>query len=378
VIVVADENIPFVADAFGGLGDVRLMPGRAMSAQSVRDATVLLVRSVTRVDGALLDGSAVRFVATATIGTDHVDRAYLKEHDIGFAAAPGSNAQSVAEYVCAALLALQERGLLRLPGATLGVVGVGNVGGKVVRVGQVLRMRVLRNDPPRARREGAEGFSTLDEVVSGADVVTFHVPLERGGEDPTFHLVDAALIDRLGRGAVLVNTSRGAVADTAALKKARQSGRLGALVLDVWEGEPDIDVELMRCADLATPHIAGYSFDGKVAGTRMIHEAACAFLGVDASWPEGIPPAEDLRASVDGERILDAVRASYDICADDARMRRALELDDPRARASAFDRLRKEYPRRREFATWRIGATSASRPIVPVLEELGFVVESVP
>ncbi|MBN2370601.1 MAG: 4-phosphoerythronate dehydrogenase [Vicinamibacteria bacterium] len=377
MLILGDENIPFVEKAFGPLGDVRTLSGRAMTPDGVRDADILLVRSVTRVDRVLLSGSRTRFVATATIGFDHVDRDYLASRGIGFAAAPGSNARSVAEYVVTALLALEARGVLRVAGSTLGVVGVGNVGSKVDALARALGMRTLLNDPARARREGAAGFVALDDVCAQADVITFHVPLERGGADPTWHMINAALLGKVKNGVVLLNTSRGAVHDTEALKSAKRSGRIGALALDVFESEPGIDAQLALAADIATPHIAGYSFDGKVAGTRMIHEAACRHLQIDPVWPDGIPPREERRVALARPSIFEAVRASYDIEGDDARLRDALRANTPESRAVGFDRLRKEYPRRREFANWRIIFAPAAEAAREKLGFLGFeVVES--
>jgi erythronate-4-phosphate dehydrogenase len=345
-----------------------------MTPDSVRPADILLVRSVTRVDRALLAGSRARFVATATIGFDHVDRQYLASRGIAFAAAPGSNARSVAEYVVAALLVLEARGALRVAESTLGVVGVGNVGSRVAALAQALGMRVLLNDPPRARSEGSAGFVPLDEICERADVVTFHVPLERGGPDPTWHMIDEALLGKIKRGAILFNTSRGAVHDTDALKAAKQSDRIGALVLDVFEREPAIDAELALASDIATPHVAGYSFDGKIAGVRMIHEASCRFLGIVPIWPESVPPREDLIFEIAHPSLLDAVRASYDIEVDDAGLREALRKNAPEARAAGFDRLRKEYPRRREFSRWKISLDPAAYAARETLRALGFEV----
>jgi erythronate-4-phosphate dehydrogenase len=370
--IVADENIPFVKEVFGPMGDVSVHAGRAMTREIVKDAELLLVRSVTKVGAALLDGSRVRFVATATIGVEHVDLKYLGDHGIAFASAPGSNAQSVAEYVGSALLVLESRGVLRLSGSTLGIVGVGNVGSRVDRVARALGMKTLLVDPPRARAEGSSGFVTLDEVCAKADVVTFHVPLERAGTDPTWHMIDAKLLGALKPGCVLFNSSRGGVNDSGALRDAKRTYKLGALVLDVFEGEPAIDTDLCSIADIVTPHIAGYSYDGKVAGTRMIYEAACTFLGSAAAWPDGIPPREDLRVKVSKPSILDAVRASYDIGADDARLRQVLSKGLPDQRAKGFDRLRKEYQRRREFKNWRVALGPGAAEVRPALRALGF------
>jgi erythronate-4-phosphate dehydrogenase len=372
MLILTDENIPCAREAFASLGQVVTLPGRAMTKEAARDAEVLLVRSVTRVGPELLEGTRVEFVATATIGFDHVDRNYLATRGIGFAAAPGSNAQSVAEYVATALLVLESRGKLRLAGSTLGIVGVGNVGSRVARVAQALGMRTLLNDPPRARAEGAAGFVSLENICADAEVLTFHVPLTREGPDPTWHLLDQALLERVRPGAVLLNTSRGGVHDTCALKAARH---LGALVLDVFEQEPAIDPDLVALADLATPHIAGYSYDGKVAGTRMIFDAVCGFLGRPAKWPEGVPPARDLRCQLDRPDVLDAVRRTYDIGADDARLREVMRSPAPEERARGFDRLRKEYPRRHEFANWRIELGREAVAVGPWLSRLGFRVE---
>jgi erythronate-4-phosphate dehydrogenase len=371
--IVADENIPFVKEVFGPMGDVSVHAGRAMTREIVKDAELLLVRSVTKVDADLLEGSSVRFVATATIGFEHVDLRYIADRGIAFASAPGSNAQSVAEYVGAALLVLESQGAVRLAGATIGIVGVGNVGSRVDRVARALGMNTLLNDPPRARAEGPRSFVTLDEVCAKADVVTFHVPLERAGTDPTWHMIDAGLLSKLKPGVVLLNSSRGGVQDTTALRDGKRTWKLGALVLDVFEGEPAIDTELCDVADLTTPHIAGYSYDGKVAGARMIYEAACRFLGTRTAWPDGIPPREDLSVHVSKPSILDAVRASYDIQADDARLRQVLTKGATQQRANGFDRLRKEYPRRREFANWNAALAPGATEIRAALEALGFV-----
>ncbi len=376
MLIVADENIPCVAQVLSRLGEVRTCSGRHMTADVVREAELLFVRSVTKVDAELLDDSRVRFVATATIGTDHVDIEYLRSRGIAFAAAPGSNAQSVAEYVAAALLTVEARGILELSDSTLGIVGVGNVGRRVESVASALGMDILRNDPPRERVEGCGEFMPLDEIARRADVVTFHVPLERSGRDPTRHMIDRAFLAKLQPGTVLINTSRGAVHDTPALAEARREGNLAALVLDVWEDEPAIDADLVGLADVATPHVAGYSFDGKVAGARMIYEAACDFLDCEKAWPKELPPREDLAVELSqpcvGDAVRAAVRAAYDIETDDARLREVVRSSSP---AAGFDRMRREYPRRREFAAWRVALSGEAAVAGLQLERLGFRVE---
>jgi len=368
--IVADENIPYVRKAFGEVGEVVMAPGRSMAPDLVRDADILLVRSVTQVNEALLGDSRVRFVGTATIGTDHIDESFLSERGIAFAAAPGSNANSVAEYVAAALLVLAGRGGWDLAGRRIGVIGVGNVGSLVVAKAEALGMRSILNDPPLARETGDARYRPLDEALD-ADVVTLHVPLTREGPDATFHMVDDRFLGRLREGTILLNTSRGGVVDTAALHRALETGRLGSAVLDVWENEPGIDLDLLRRVDLGTSHIAGYSFDGKVNGTRMLYGAVCAWLGRPADWRPVLPPppVPEVAVRTEGEDGLrEAVLAVYDIERDDAALRGLLDLPEAE-RARAFDRLRKDYPRRREFPNTTVTAPARLRP---ALAGLGF------
>lgn len=294
MLTIADENMPFAREAFGSLGEVRSLPGRSIGPGDVRGADILAVRSVTRVDERLLSGSRVRFVGTATIGTDHVDTAYLERAGIGFASAPGCNAVSVAEYVVAALLVLARRHRFSLGEKCLGIIGVGNVGSRVLERSRVLGMKVIANDPPLAEKTGDPLYRPLEEVIEGADIITLHVPLTREGAYPTYHMANQRFLDRVKPGAMLFNTSRGAVAGSAALKQALEDGRLAATVLDVWENEPGIDMELMRRTDIATPHIAGYSYDGKIRGTTMIYQAACRHFSLEPAWDAaGLAPASE-------------------------------------------------------------------------------------
>jgi len=371
--------MPFAREAFANLGDVVVRDGRAIGPSDVRDARLLAVRSTTPVNRALLQGSAVRFVGTATIGHDHIDQAYLEEAGIAWSAAPGCNANSVAEYVAAALLRLAVRDGRALEGLTAGVIGVGNVGRRVAEVCRTLGLRVLQNDPPRARAEGAGAFVALDRLLAEADVVTLHVPLTREGRDATWGLAGPAFFERLGGGAVLVNAARGAVVESAALCRAIDTGRVRAAVIDTWEGEPDIPRALLERAALGTPHIAGYSFEGKVAGTRMVHEAACRFLGVEPAWdPEPLmpPPAvPELRVRAtqrSDEEVLDElVAAVYDVEQDDAALRAGLRLPQ-REWSAHFDRLRKTYRVRREFRYTRAVLDGASPRLAAKAAGLGF------
>ena len=321
--IVCDDKIPFLRGVFEPYAEVVYLPGAAICAADVRDADALVVRTRTRCGRALLEGSTVRVIASATIGYDHIDTAWCSEHGIEWANAPGCNSGSVAQYVGSALGVLAERFGLDLSGLTLGIVGVGHVGSKVARLAERLGMRVLLNDPPRAAAEGPDGFVGLDELIAGADIITLHVPLT----DSTRYLFDAARIGSLRPDQILINTSRGEVICGDALKAALKGGRLKAAVLDVWENEPDIDPELAQLVEIATPHIAGYSLDGKAAGTTAVVRVVAHALGLSAlsDWSVRLPVA--------------AGNDTYDVTRDSA----ALKSD-----LSSFEHLRESYPIRRE------------------------------
>ena len=284
--VVVDKNNPLVGEAFRQFGEVQACATREITKETIHDADIIVIRSETKVTKDLLDGSKVKFVGTATIGTDHVDLEYLRSHGIGFSSAPGSNANSVAEYFVAAVLTIAKRMGFTLSGKTLGVVGVGNVGSKIVRNARVLGMKVLQSDPPLARKSANSSYLPLDELMQ-ADIVTLHVPLTKTGSDPTYHLFEDSRINKMKKGAILMNTARGAVVDGNSLKNAIERKHLAGAVLDVWEGEPLIDVDLLSNVDIGTSHIAGYSFDGKLAAVKMTYSAACKFFGQPETWTPG-------------------------------------------------------------------------------------------
>jgi erythronate-4-phosphate dehydrogenase len=360
--ILADENIPHVEAAFGGLGTVERFDGRHLKPAAVRAADVLLVRSVTAVGPDLLDGRSVQFVGSATIGTDHIDQAYLAERGIAFAHAPASNADSVADYIIAALLVLARREQVPLQEKTVAIVGCGNIGGRLARRLPALGLSVLRNDPPLADAAEEEGrahdFVSFETICREADVVTLHVPLTTDGPYPTHHLVDADVLQALSPGTWLLNASRGAVVDNRALLAALRDGRVGAAALDVWEGEPSPTPELIRAVDVATPHIAGYAYDGKVRGTTMLYEALCDELNIEPTWdPATVLQPDDrdaLRCTSPDPRLprtdwLHHLAAqAYDLAADDARMRRILDRP-PEEQGDYFSHLRATYPIRREM-----------------------------
>ncbi|MFQ5824515.1 MAG: 4-phosphoerythronate dehydrogenase PdxB [bacterium] len=379
--IVTDANIPFVQAAFGHLGELKTLNTHEINPTAVKNADVILVRSETKVDKILLEGSKVRFVGTATIGTEHVDLAYLHDKSIGFANAPGSNANAVAEYVIAALLVLGERKGFDLKGKTLGVVGVGNIGSRVVRMAQAMEMQVLQNDPPLARTTGKSRFLPLDALME-ADILTLHVPLTKRGRDATFHLFDKRRFDKMKPGSILINTSRGAVVDTAALKNVLSRKILEACVLDVWENEPNIDKELLSLTAIGTPHIAGYSLDGKVNATKIIYQAVCRYFNVPTRWKANadlpVPELTKIQISHDSANaenmIRKVVKQCYNIERDDKKLRVLLSMPD-RKSAGYFEQLRSQYPLRREFFNTTVILSSPNKTLSEMFKALGFRVE---
>ncbi len=376
--IIADTNIPFVKECLSSIGDVTTIGGRQITAEVVKEADILLVRSITRVDEPLLGESSVKFAATATIGIDHIDQQYLAANNIGFAYAPGSNANSVAEYIVAALLALAKKHRFTLAGKSIGIVGVGNVGSKVEAKCRALGMNVLLNDPPLARKTSDLKYLPLSDLYD-CDFITMHTPLTRDGQDKTYHLAGTEFFSSLKPGTFFLNSSRGPVADTKAVTEALASKRLAGIVLDVWENEPDIDPHLLLKAELSTPHVAGYSYDGKVAGMIMIYKAACEHFGLTPSYTaEDFLPAPAIPAieidpdSAPGQTIIhDTVQQIYTINRDDFNTREIL-LQPPDQRGAFFDQLRKEYPVRREFQNTNITGTAADSDLGRTLSGLGF------
>ena len=355
--IIIDDKIPFMRGQAERLGTAVYLPGAAITADDVRDADALIVRTRTRCDEALLKGSRVKFIATATIGFDHIETAWLAENGIGWTNCPGCNAGSVAQYVESALLLLARAGRIRLDAATtLAVVGVGHVGTQVALMAKRLGLNLLLCDPLRFQGCGGveEGSAaaggiadaaccaTLDDVCRQADIITFHTPLTRQGLHATYHLASADFFSRLQRRPVVINSSRGEVVDTDALLGALRGGIVREAVVDTWENEPNISRELLDRAFLATPHIAGYSADGKANGTRMSLEAVARFFGVDCPF------------DVEAPAVSPTFRY-YPEAPDDAAANPSLALYDPRrdsdalkADAAAFERLRGNYPLRRE------------------------------
>jgi erythronate-4-phosphate dehydrogenase len=376
--ILVDENIPQGREVFSVYGEVKTFHGRKVTAEDVKDADALLVRSITKVNAALLDGSRVKFVGTATIGVDHVDQAYLNSQGIGFSAAPGCNARSVAEYFVAALLHLHVRHGLAYEGKTLGVVGYGNVGKAVAAIAPALGLKVIVSDPPLADAGLLENSLPLAELCERADIITCHAPLTRSGPHPTLGMVNAGVFAKWKRPKALLNMGRGEVIDALSLLVARAAGKVSHLVLDVFPNEPHADAELIRQCDLASPHIAGYSIRGKLNGTTQIHDAFLAHFGLQKKAEVAYPVPENPMIAAEpanspvadnGTPLHSIVRQVYEIARDDAELRSGIGSENFGAH---FDALRKNYPVRHEFASFRV--TGADGSLRDSLARLGFVI----
>ncbi len=364
--IIADTTIPYLKGVLEPVAQVTYLDAAQFTAETVREADALIVRSIDKCTRALLEGSRVRLITTATIGFDHIDTGYCDAVGIKWRNAPGCNAVSVAQYVAASLVRLSLQTGEPLTGKTIGIVGVGHVGREVERVADALGMRLLRNDPPRADQEGDTGFVSLQAIAEEADVITFHVPLERTGKYPTYHLADGTFLRSLQKRPWVINASRGGVHDTKALLEARRNGKIGQLVLDCWEGEPDIDRALLQQTTIATPHIAGFSADGKANATRMCLEEIKAFFGVkieklhDVLPPPLTDPVIDL-SLFDADRVSHAILTSFDPLSVDQYLRETPER---------FEWFRAHYPHPREFRAYRILHATAGEQLV--LKTLGF------
>lgn len=374
--IVADENIPLLDAFFSGFGEIRRYPGRTLDREAVADADILLVRSVTKVTRELLAGTPVRFVGTCTIGTDHLDLEYLNEAGIQWSSAPGCNARGVVDYVLGSLLTLAEIEGADLSQRTYGVVGAGQVGGRLITVLRGLGWNVLVCDPPRQAAEGGD-YVSLDEIVARCDVISLHTPLNKTGDLPTWHLFDRARLLDLKPGAWLINAARGPIVDNTALRDVLLEREDLQAVLDVWEHEPRVDVELAELCVIGTPHIAGYSLDGRQRGTAQIYQALCAHLGqspsisLDDLLPKPWLAHVTLDGATDPAWALNMLcRGVYDPRRDDADFRRSL-VGDAATQRLAFDALRKHYPPRREIDSLHVSINGESAALHTIVNALG-------
>jgi erythronate-4-phosphate dehydrogenase len=372
--IIIDDKIPYIRGAFEGVAEEVYLPGSKTTPEVVKDADAIVTRTRTICNEKLLAGSSVKFIATATIGYDHIDTDYCDASGINWTNAPGCNSKSVEQYIASTLMVLAERKNLQLKDLTIGVVGVGNVGSKVAHVANLFGMKVLLNDPPRERAEGSVTFVSLKQVMDEADIITLHVPLNMKGEDATYHLGNEMFFSGLKKKPVVINSCRGEVVDTLAVKVALKSNQISGFVCDCWENEPDIDLELLAMTEIATPHIAGYSKDGKATGTQMSVHAISQFFGLGLeNWqPSGVELPANPAFELDGsglseqEIIAKAILHTYDIRNDD---------QDFRKNTAQFEQLRGDYPVRREFPAFTIVPKNVEKNILEVLKKLGFNVK---
>jgi erythronate-4-phosphate dehydrogenase len=374
--LVIDANIPAAEHCFGHFGTLTRVPGREINAAHLQDADVLIVRSITQVNDQLLGDSPVRFIGTCTIGTDHIDQAALAQRDIAFASAPGCNAEAVVDYVLSSLLTLAERDGWLLRERTVGIVGVGNVGGRLQARLAAMGVATLACDPPRADEEGQAGFHPLDALIERCDVLCLHTPLTREGPHASYQLLNAQRIDDLAPGSVLLTAGRGDCVDGLALRS-RLSGKGDiTAVLDVWEAEPTIDAGLRDLVSLATPHIAGHSLDGKLRGTWMIQQALARHCGppseltfADICPPPALASLHLQHALPPEDALRLCMRAVYDVRRDhDALQRQTLH----HGMHKGFDDCRANYPLRREFATLNVQLSGEAVVLEGLLRGAGF------
>jgi len=369
--IVADYKIPFLKGVLEPYAKVVYLPGKEISRAILMDTDAMLIRTRTKCTESLLSGTGIRFIGTATIGFDHIDTQYCEKNNVRWTNAPGCNSSSVQQYIASALLTVASGFRFCLRERTLGIIGVGSVGSKVAIMAKILGMNVLLNDPPRARKEGDMEFVKIARILREADIVTLHVPLTMSGEDKTYHLFDEVTIKKMKKGSWLFNSSRGEVVDNAALRYSLESDALKGVVLDVWENEPDIDMDLLSKVFTATPHIAGYSTDGKANGTAMVVNSLSSFfnLPLENWYPVNVPQPDFSEIVIDGtgktgeDIIREAVLHTYNIKDDDDKLRFS---------PSGFEKQRGDYPLRREFPSYSVKLANSSDNVSSVLEKMGF------
>jgi erythronate-4-phosphate dehydrogenase len=370
--LIIDDAIPYADAIFGHLGDIHLMPGRDIDAESVKNADALIVRSRTQVNQNLLQGSSVKFVGSTVVGLDHIDQAWLSQQGIHFYSAQGCNANSVAEYIISGLLQLAEDDHFDLRQQTLGIIGVGQVGRLVLEKAKALGIDCLINDPPRAQNEGQTGFTELNELLTQADIITVHTPLKRDGAYPTLNLLNRQNLRYLKPDAIIINAARGGIIDEAAWIDTETRANL----IDCWQDEPYINPVLYQKADYATPHIAGHSLEAKINGSTMVYQQLCQFWNIEpqAQWQTHLPPAPAPLKVPETNNwqndLWQIVRQAYDLTQDD----KAIRSEQIEQVHKKFEFYRRHYPIRREWRFHRVAKTGSSA-LNQSLQALGFVLD---
>lgn len=367
--IIIDKNIPFIRGILEPYANVEYLEGKSINNSVLSGADAMIVRTRTRCGRDLLKGTDIKFIGSATIGTDHIDLEWCRDKGIKCASAPGCNSGSVMQYLASALAYLSARYEIDPSSSTLGIVGVGNVGSKVARVAGSLGFNILLNDPPRVRREGAEGFTSLATLLTKSDIVSLHVPLTFKGPDRTYQLVNKNFLLKMKDEAILINTSRGQVADERVIMKGLAENKIRAAVLDVWRNEPEINYGLLKATEIGTAHIAGYSADGKINGVKMVIRQLAEYFNLPLTeWePETLPLPVDPLIDIskftgsDFEIMYRAINHTYSIEKDSQLLK-----GDP----SSFEKLRNEYPPRREFHAYRVHGQDEQ--VIDKLKEMGF------
>ncbi|MDX9768966.1 MAG: 4-phosphoerythronate dehydrogenase [Tenuifilaceae bacterium] len=373
--IVADSRIPFLAGALDSVAQVMYIPGAQISKEHIANADALIIRTRTKCNRELLHGTSVKFIASATIGYDHIDTAYCDAHGIKWTNAPGCNSGSVKQYIASALAQIISIEKKAFKDITLGIIGVGNVGSKVADMAKTLGIKTLLNDPPRERNEGKGAFTDIETLIAQSDIITMHVPLSHQGIDKTFHLANTDFFTKTKPGAWFINTSRGEVMETQSLINALESKRLGGAVIDVWENEPNINLRLLELAQITTPHIAGYSADGKANGTAMSVQATSKFfdLGTDNWQPNNVPQAMQSSSTINcrdksKEQIFcELSNFAYNILLDSNKLKESV---------GTFEQQRENYPIRREPENLEIIARSISHPLEVLIQNLGYKLQA--
>ncbi len=371
--IIADDKIPFLKGILEAFADIQYLPGSEIKPINAKDADALITRSRTQCNEDLLAQSAIQFIASATIGFDHIDTDYCRENKISWTNAPGCNANSVKQYILAALLQLATDQGFQLKEKTLGIVGLGNVGSRLAKAAKALGMRVLLNDPPRKEKEGLADFISLDELIEEADIISFHIPLNKEGKYKTLDLADANFFNQIKKGTILINSSRGEIIDELAMEKAIDREKLKAVILDVWRHEPKINLSLLSKINIATPHIAGYSADGKAKGSSMSVQALSKYFhwGLDDWEVKNIPLAKsadlyiECQNKTEQEILYEAYKYTYNILEDDTNLRK---------NPDSFESLRGNYGLRREEKAYNLHLKNNSFPkLRNKFKALGFI-----
>ncbi len=372
--IVADENIPFVREAFSNFGTVQVVPGREITNELLKPFDILIIRSVTKVTERLLEETNIKFVGTTTIGLDHIDTNYLLKRLIGYANAPGCNADSVTEYIFAGLFEIATNAKFQLQNRSIGILGYGNIGSRVARIADAVGMKLYINDPPLQRKNMNSFFCSYEKAI-GADIVTYHVPLNNGGIDNTYHMLSSSQLNSFDSDKIILNASRGSVISNNDLKEFLHKNN-NKVILDVWEGEPVIDKDLLKSVWIGTPHVAGYSLEGKVNGTVMIFNSLNRFLKENKVWQPSMPEITDQVINFPESESIEQslhvlISGIYNIREDDQKLRQIRDFDQNES-GSYFDSLRKNYPARREFSNFTVSISKKLKKEIKILRSLRF------